>query len=812
MPPPPAMNALTISRRCRNIRVAGAILALVTAFTAPVRAAEMFAQLDRERMYLGTQIRLVVEVHDAASNAWPSVPAIEGLNIQRRGGPSVVRNLLSNQIIYRYEFLVTPTAAGKFTIPEITFADNGATLKRGPLALEVSEAPLRFHAGQIDPPQVLPNETTEMKLQFQGYRPGVTPTVPPIIGLDIRSAGEPRILVTRTEGLPITEFTYRVSATQLGDHLIGGITFEGVPAEPLRLSVAPFVVMGVQVQDDSLVVGGQSTIHILIRGLPDSTALNVVAPPGLSITPSKSRLRQPNRGALFSFEVTANEPGNPTIDTVELPDGTRIRLPEPIAFSIRQSGEGGILACRGLPRTEETVVGEPFIVDFEFFYRGDFRGAGIDLRSADFANQGHIKVEPVEDLSYADWPGRRIEIGLVHENRETRAIALAGNGELNGQKEQMLRFALRITPLAAGDLSLDGVNVIVALQITEQRRTGMSFFSSSSTQQYARKAEVPPHRVLDPPGVAAPAGYRGAVGASLSFVTGLDRTTAAAMSPLTLTLTITGDSVGKNFQPPLLAELPELIRDFDVSPIIGGGEVKDRAITFTQIIRPRSEKVKQVPALPIVFYNYQKKKYETVYSLPIPIEVTPGGLVGAEAMTVATTVEPVAQTRPDATAVGTDVLVGANYAELGRVITTRPLAPATVLLILIAGPAVVTVAWAGRQIYRKSRPGAEVRRQRKELFVRLDNIDSREDVYGHLARVFQEYLRLRFGLPQGELSPHLVVEKLKGLSDAERLTRQTRELLDVFDAGRFATGPIDASQRNELVERTRQLMRELEEA
>ncbi len=812
MPFPPVINAIEASSRRRRMRASGWFALWVMALTGPARAAEMFAQLDRERMYLGTQIRLVVEVHDAASTAWPSVPAIEGLNIQRPGTPSIIRNLFSKQIIRRYEFLVTPQAAGKFTIPEITFANNGTTLKRGPLTLEVIEAPLKFLAGQIDPPQVLPNETVEMKLQFQGYRPGVTPTIPPIMGLDIRSVGEPRMLVTRTEGLPVTEFTYRISATQLGEHVITGIMFDGVSAEPLRLTVTPFVVKGVQVQDNSLVVGGQSMIHILIRGLSDSTALKVVAPPGLSVAPSPARVRQPDQETLFSFEVTAREPGNPTIDTLELPDGTKIRLPEPITFSVRQSGEGGILACRGKPRSEETVVGEPFLVDFEVFYRGDFRGAAIDLRSADFANLGHIKVEPVEALSYPDWTGQRIEVSILHQNREGRTIALVGNGELNGQKEQMLRFALKITPLAAGELSLDGVNVIVALQITEQRRTAMSFFSSTSTQQYDRKAEVPPHRVLDPPGVAAPAGYRGAVGASLAFSTALDRTTAAAMSPLTLTLTITGDSVGKNFQPPLLADLPELTRDFDVSPTISGGEVKDQTITFTQIIRPRSEKVKQVPPLPLVFYNYQKKKYETVYSLPIPLEVTPGGLVGAEAMAVSTVTQAPIQTRPDAATSGADVLVGANYAELGQVVTTRPLAPETVLMILVAGPAAIVLAWTARQVYRKSRPGAEARRRRKELFKALERIDTCTDVYGQLTRIFQEYLRLRFGLPAGEPSPHLVVEKLKGLPEAEQLARQTRELLDVFDAGRFATDPLETSQRNDLVERTRQLMRALEEA
>jgi hypothetical protein len=204
-------------------------------------------------------------------------------------------------------------------------------------------------------------------------------------------------------------------------------------------------------------------------------------------------------------------------------------LDEPLTLAVRQGGAGDLFACRGVPSSEETVVGEPFTVDYEVFFRGDFQGAAVDLSQALFAGKDYINVDPINDVSYPDWQGEPIEARLG----DRRIRTLLGSGEYNGQNEQLLRFALKITPLATGELSLEGLRVVLLLQIKEERRTAMSFFSSSQTRQFARVAEVPPHYVIDPPGITRPPTYQGAVGTSFAFGTELDRTAATAMSPLT---------------------------------------------------------------------------------------------------------------------------------------------------------------------------------------------------------------------------------------------------------------------------------------
>lgn len=773
-----------------------AVLAVAALGRARADGAQMAAGLGADVMYLGAQTLLTVEVRDADTTDWPAVAAVEGLRIQRYGSPNVIQDLLSGRITRQFRFLITPDKAGTFTIPAVTLQAGSAQLKQGPFTLRVVEAQLKCRGVEVDPKQILVGEKARLDIYYQGVRPDMRPVVPPIEGLEIRPVQFGRVEVDRQERLPITIHTFEVEAKKLGRYSIAGITFDGMPADAVVLDVAPFVIVGTQIGQNSLVVGSQTTLHVVVRGLPQSTALTLVAPAGLKIAPSTTAYRRRTAGAVFSFDITAAEPGNFTIDTLRLPDGRDVKLAEPVTVSARQGGEGGIFVCRGTPRTDETIVGEPFIVDYEVFFRGDFRGAGVDLGQAAFANKDYIRIEPVNELSYPNWQGQAFEAQLSGNRRITM---LCGSGDFNNQKEQLLRFALRITPLATGELSLDGLRVILLLHIREEQRTAFSTFVTSSTKQVDRLAEVPPHQVIDPPGITRPPLYRGAVGTAFTFTTRLDRTTATAMSPLTVTMEITGDSVGLQFVPPPLTAVPELTKNFEVSPTVSGGETAGNTITFTQIVRPRSESVAELPALPLVYYNYSAKKYDTAYSLPIPLQINPGRLVGATAMEGATAPPPPSQDRtPEDSRAAPLAALGANHASLGDLVKDEPLRTRHLVLVLLLGPACVIMVWVGEAVYRRRRPYAATRQQLRKLANDLRQLDRTETFYADLAGILQAYLRLSLGLPPGELSPSMV-STILGERGADDLLRDDMvELINTCDAGRFAAGTVSDDEKGRL--------------
>ncbi len=769
----------------------------------------MAAQLQPDEIYLGTQALLVVQVTNApVSTPWPVVDPVPGLRITPYGSPSLILDLLSGTTRRDYRFVITPDRAGIFRIPAVSVQAGGETLKRGPLTLRVLQAPLKFHAARIEPEEILPGESAQLAVSYQGVRSGLRPVVPDIPGVTIQPSGPARLDVTQREGLPITTFTFTVSAGGVGTYRIEGITFDGVRADAVTLTVSPFVILGAEADNPSLAVGAATTVRVVIKGLPGNSAVRLVVPPALKCTPVHRPYPVPAGSSAFSFDVTPTEPGAFAISEIQLPDGKKAPLPKPVALTVYQGGQGGILACRGRARSEQSVVGEPFLVDYEVFFRGDLIGAGIDPSQASFTNKEHIRVEPVLDPAYPGWQGQPVQVRYG----QGRITVLSGTGELNGQKEQLLRFALKITPMAAGELSLDGLRVVLAIQVREERHGAGLFMSSSRTEQYDQIARTPPHRVIDPPGITAPPLYRGAVG-PCTFTTELDRTTAAAMSPLTLTMKITGEGVGPQFNPPPLTEVPELTRGFDVSPTVGGGEIKGNTITFTQVIRPRSEAVKELPALPLVYYDYRNKKYETVYSLPIPIQVTPGSLVGAGAMEVRSH-DPATASPPAPTTSGAGeplpVALGANYTVLGEVARSEPFGVPVTAAILAGGPLCIALTWGGQRLYRQHRPESQIRRRRRALMASLDTLGSDGDFFARLAEVLQAYLRLAFDLPPGELSADRLARAFEAAGIDARLCTEARDLLGVCDAGRFATGAVTGDEKDRLLNRTRALLAEIE--
>jgi len=774
-------------------------------------AAEIAASLDRDTIYLGTQTLLIVEVVDPTTSDWPVVAPVDGLEIGPYGAPGIIQDLFAGTIRRSYRFLITPTRAGTFEIPSVTVGKPPNTATQGPFTLHVQEAPLKFLSAQLDPPQIRTGETAMLTVTYQGIAPGKDLVVPPIQGLTMRSLGSPRIEITRPHGMPVSRFSVEITGVANGSYQIQDISLAGVVADPVTIQVSPFVIVDAQAADSSLVVGGQTLVHVATRGLPQTDNVSLVLPPGLTAQRTKQQYQGPPGTTVFSFEVTAAEPGSPTITEIQLADGRKAPLPRPIVLSVRQGGQGDILACRGGARTAETVVGEPFIVDYEVFFRGELQAAGIDLSQAAFAGRPHILVDPVQNLSYDGWSGQPIRVRFGEKGQ---AVLLSGSGDLDGRKEQLLRFALKITPLAAGEVDLRGLRIILRLVIREEQRSFGAFFSSMRTQDFSRLIDAPPHRVIDPPGVAAPPGYRGAVGTAFTYVTSLDRTTATAMSPLTLTMKITGDSVTGEFKPPPLAEIRELNRDFDVSPTVGGGDVQDRTITFTQVIRPRSESVKELPALPLVYYDYVKKSYETVYSLPIPITVTPGSVVGSTAMQTGApaAAEPAAgQKTPSPEPTPTEVVaLGANYATLGELHAEAPLAPAGVIAVLAGGPVAVAGVWAVRKWRDRRRPLASLRRRQRELIRLLDQAAAQENVHAYLADLVQSYLRLTFDLPAGELSPDMLAGTMERKGVGRGLRGEIEELLAACDRGRFAPGQANESERSQLIERARGLLAQLD--
>jgi hypothetical protein len=213
-----------------------------------------------------------------------------------------------------------------------------------------------------------------------------------------------------------------------------------------------------------------------------------------------------------------------------------------------------------------------------------------------------------------------------------------------------------------------------------------------------------------------------------------------------------------------------------------------------------------------VYYDYVKKEYQTVYSLPIPITVTPGGLVDAADMQTRSAPDSPASSPRTAKPGENDAFsLGANHTTLGAIVTRDPLAPGAIIAILLSGPGAILAVWAGRAWRARRRPLTSVRRQRREFCAALEQVAGRDDFYVALAELVQSYLRLTFDLPPGEISAQTLAARMDRRHADGELRQAVEELLSRCDAGRFTAAGTDRSEKARLVEQARQLFARLDQ-
>jgi tetratricopeptide (TPR) repeat protein len=149
---------------------------------------------------------------------------------------------------------------------------------------------------------------------------------------------------------------------------------------------------------------------------------------------------------------------------------------------------------------------------------------------------------------------------------------------------------------------------------------GRNRLSVTAVRPIVADAVVQPIRVKPIPTVGRPADYRGAVG-QYKIVTEARPTRVKAGDPITLHVGIAGNGPMDLVQAPPLADLPSLTQSFRVPNEPLAGFVDGSQKVFSTSIRPVSEAVTEIPAIPLSYFDPDAEKFVTVYSDPIKIEV-----------------------------------------------------------------------------------------------------------------------------------------------------------------------------------------------
>lgn len=296
-----------------------------------------------------------------------------------------------------------------------------------------------------------------------------------------------------------------------------------------------------------------------------------------------------------------------------------------------------------------------------------------------------------------------------------------------------------------------------------------------------------------PPKLGQPADFSGLVG-TFQIRAEAKPAKVAVEEPITLTVTITGRAVAPHVpKRDNLRLFPGgTERDFFIEP--GDEREADGAWEFTFHLRPKHARVQFVPGLKLVYYAPRQRRYQSAYADAIPLTVTarPDRAMKIEGLKV--------------------IQAPASFFELTKEDTTDWGFFAAVVLILgpqyllrwSIVPPLFCVPVACWWHWRRRRHADRIRRQKRLVDQTAAALATPPCDAALITRLLTNYLRQRLDFPVAEATPAEVERWLKRRGVARQVREQWRELLQGYDARRFAPGPdqrmaMDGTEAIELI-------------
>ena len=193
---------------------------------------------------------------------------------------------------------------------------------------------------------------------------------------------------------------------------------------------------------------------------------------------------------------------------------------------------------------------------------------------------------------------------------------------IGGIDAQIVSFRKVLIPKRSGRLRLDPAAVTTNMAAGRVRTR--SLFNSIETryERVTAQSDSVDLEVLPLPEAGKPPQFYGLVG-QYTISASATPTQVGVGDPITLTVRIGGNPYLKPVQWPPLEQIPELADNFKIpaekaSPVVENGDK-----VFTQTIRAGNDRVTQIPAIPLAFFDSQKGQYVVAKTDPIRVEVAP---------------------------------------------------------------------------------------------------------------------------------------------------------------------------------------------
>ena len=298
---------------------------LILGLHPALHAATFSASLDRNVIRVGEQVQLTLRFEGGQPSGVPRLPDIPNLQIQFGGQQqqiSIVNGQRAASLLLNY--VVTPSAAGDYTIPAFQVPVGGAMLPSQPLTLKVHPAAAK-----------LPDTEAYRQLTFVKLRAAKTNVFvgEPFL-VEVRlylnaNASEIQMPTLGGDGFTLAPFQNQRTQEQVGNSVLNVIVFR-TSATAVKAGKLPFGPAQCSLNLHVRSNGGDTVFDLFNRGVRAVPVTILSDPLEVNVLPLPSEGRPADfNGAVGSFQMS--------VSAAPL----EVAVGDPITLRIQVSGRGG---------------------------------------------------------------------------------------------------------------------------------------------------------------------------------------------------------------------------------------------------------------------------------------------------------------------------------------------------------------------------------------------------------------------------------------------------------------------------------------
>jgi len=521
---------------------------------------------------------------------------------------------------------------------------------------------------------------------------------------------------------------------------------------------------------------GQVDLTPLAKYNPQSAGNRDVSQTSISIINGR-RTQQIKKQYVMSYSLTANEPGRIHLPPVTVTlDGKNYQT-NPVEVNILKPGTTDQLDLEVTLSEQQCYVGQPVIMTVKFYRYTNIRDYQFNLP---VLNNDAFYIEEADDQTA--------------QGKEYRIVR-------GGREAILFTFTKVLIPKYAGKMTLEPASVSAELAVGRQQIRDPflggdffdGFFGSRIQYKYERfmvSSKPLNLTVLPLPEENKPSGFYGLVG-QYTISASATPVKVYVGDPITLTIKIGGGKYLKPVQWPALEEIAELADNFKIPSEKAPPTIENGYKVFVQTIRANNDEISEIPAIPLVFFNADKGKYEIAKTKPIKLDVSPtkiltqADLEGFDFVPVNKEVESIKKGL-SANYEGFDALTNQTFSPLVATVSVP-------YLLIWAGPLVLLIVSSLIKFSTYTTP-EKLAAKRKRMAAgkainQLKKLDSysAEQWYELLASAMKQYIGDRFDKIAGSLTSNDCFEIIFAETKDSQCAEKYKEIIASCETARYAS-------------------------